>query len=1478
MRTSRRISCLVASAVAALTALPVAGAPRLLLYAGFEDTTQAAYSVGVGMAALGGGSDVLLHLHGTDFTSGRRGRGVSLKHAGLYYPARGNFSEEAGTLVAWIRPNWSGADTNKYATIFGVQGWGLFYKYTDQSYLTFAITKSDGYFDYGCTASIADWQPGQWHQVAITWDLKAGRRCIYVDGKLGGEGKIPSSHAGLASVAVGCTPGGANSVDGTLDELYIWSEPLPADEIAGAYARGNQGERCWPIPPRPAPPPPVPAAQAALPSEVNWALADAPRRRTATRERISLNGFWRFQPLEAPTSEPPRTGWGYFRVPGSWGVRDYEVRDALFRSTKDKWQGRPVGEFMFAWYEREFTPPNEWGRSTPRRRVTLGLDSVRALGTVFLNGEQIGKALEYEPARFDVTARLRYGEKNTLSVLVQALRAGAEGRGLDEDVWLELGPPVGSPQVGAIFVRPSVAKSRLVVVADVGPGEAVGQLQLAAEVLEPGQEQPIHSFTSQPVELGASGGSLTAVLPWRDARLWSPEDPFLYELRLRLQSADGRLLDEAEPITFGFREFAIRGGDFTLNGVKTHLKGQSSPPLYLYSFNAHEENIRAWFEKLRSVGVYAVREYSRWTTGKACHYRDKAYRVADEMGMLILPHAPGVQNLWRSWDRPGVREGLKRRLRQYVARYGNHACAVMWMQNFNLAAYTGDICPDWIDGSYVYEDESLAQRRRVALEGQALLEAVDGGTRPVFHHACGDLGDVYSTMTYLDFGTPLQSREEWPLKWTRKRRKPLLVVETGFPVILSWYRERRWSTGLDVVYASECLATQYSAAYLGDRAYANVTPEEAEVLATNRWSERIDFLRTASANYRQMKALWGERNLRSWRGYGLSGYCLHVEVRECFDYATRELELPEADPREFGLQTDHPPTTVSTVAGYTPLGQSLRRANMPVLVYISGPEQRFVTKDHAFYSGRKVVKQALVVNDTYQRLDLELGWQARDEDGHKIARGRGELRIPPGEQRALPIEFAAPEVKQKTRCKLTLAAASRNRNWQDEFRFEVFPPRKAIKVQGGSVALLDREGKLRSILRRAKVKVSKLRPESDLRQFHLLLIGRKSLNSNTRALLEQAHLREALAGGLRVLCLEQEGRSVSGLRWDDPYARNVFIRRPNHPVLAGLSNEDFRDWRGASDLTKAYPTYTMPDPARWPDEFYHWSNNGVVCSFAAEKPQAGRFAVLLDCGFDQLYTPLVECLVGEGRLILCQLDLTNRYGRDPVATLLLRRLISYLDAAPTPGSFPWAYVGGTRGRELLGTLGIAAESAGDEDWRQKPVLVLDPEAAVTPAQLRAWALPTRAALILCLGSERLPGYLPFSATLRRARVFGSVWEQPPPPLCRGLAPSDFYWRVPRDYQVLNEADGLLWASDPPTVAVVELNQAQFILFLPRPDQFDDARERTKTRRALATILSNLGLPSRRGPDLLLDSVPEAGETSPYLEPALDFNPHQYRRW
>ena len=204
---------------------------------------------------------------------------------------------------------------------------------------------------------------------------------------------------------------------------------------------------------------------------IEWDLQRAHREASATRERICLNGLWRWQPGKPDAQQVPDTAWGYFKVPGCWpGTTDYMQKDCQTVYVNSAWSHGDVTRTKAAWYQREFVVPANWSG----RRIVLQAEYVNSVATVFVDGQQVG-AIRYPAGEIDVTGHCRPGERHNLSILVVALplqgvmlsyndtaaarevEGRVERRGLCGDVFLSSEP--AGPRLDDVQIITSVRKS-----------------------------------------------------------------------------------------------------------------------------------------------------------------------------------------------------------------------------------------------------------------------------------------------------------------------------------------------------------------------------------------------------------------------------------------------------------------------------------------------------------------------------------------------------------------------------------------------------------------------------------------------------------------------------------------------------------------------------------------------------------------------------------------------------------------------------------------------------------------------------------------------------------------------------------------------------------------------------------------------------------------------------------------------------------
>jgi len=221
---------------------------------------------------------------------------------------------------------------------------------------------------------------------------------------------------------------------------------------------------------------------AALPAGVKavWEVEAAHRDSTVTRERISINGLWHWQPARGEPNQVPTGGWGYFKVPGCWpGITDYMQKDCQTVIPHPDWKAAKLGTISSAWYQREIEIPKEW----EGRKMALSLEYLNSHAVVFVDGKKLGEIF-FPAGEIDLTAACKPGQKHLLSLLVTAMplkgvllsytdsasarevKGAVARRGLCGDVYL-MSRPVGA-RIESVGVETSVRKGEITICAAVG--------------------------------------------------------------------------------------------------------------------------------------------------------------------------------------------------------------------------------------------------------------------------------------------------------------------------------------------------------------------------------------------------------------------------------------------------------------------------------------------------------------------------------------------------------------------------------------------------------------------------------------------------------------------------------------------------------------------------------------------------------------------------------------------------------------------------------------------------------------------------------------------------------------------------------------------------------------------------------------------------------------------------------------------------
>ncbi len=254
---------------------------------------------------------------------------------------------------------------------------------------------------------------------------------------------------------------------------------------------------------------PAGADEAPLPAGVRavWDLTKAHREATPTRERISINGLWQWQPAEK-TDGVPTGRWGYFKVPGCWpGISDYMQHDCQTVYPHPSWKGVRLGEIAAAWYQREISVPSQWAG----RRITLAMEYLSSSAMVFVDGKKVGE-VQFPAGEVDLTSVCHPGSKHAISLLVVArplqeimlmfndtnaarrARGRVERRGLCGDVYLVGAPP--QARIGHVKVDTSVREGRITLSAALESLTPGMRYTLRAAITDDGRK--VREFRSRP--------------------------------------------------------------------------------------------------------------------------------------------------------------------------------------------------------------------------------------------------------------------------------------------------------------------------------------------------------------------------------------------------------------------------------------------------------------------------------------------------------------------------------------------------------------------------------------------------------------------------------------------------------------------------------------------------------------------------------------------------------------------------------------------------------------------------------------------------------------------------------------------------------------------------------------------------------------------------------------------------------------------
>ena len=350
-----------------------------------------------------------------------------------------------------------------------------------------------------------------------------------------------------------------------------------------------------------------------------------------TRQTVSLNGQWDL--AFDPANEGRKRRW-HERFPRS-------VKMAV----PGVWEQVRPGYDGVGWYRRRFRAPADWRGKVVRLRFGV----VCYFAECWLNGQSLGSHEgAFVPFEFDVSRLLRADNELVVRVInppmdheIEGFRAGAplnqgylavgklgwyyNAGGIWQDVTLTV---TERAYVADCFVRPLPPRHRAVLDVTIANRGGARRGAVTCRIAAADAPGRVVASATRTVKLKRGDNRLSVPLAVPGARLWSPEDPFLYTATVEV-AADGGATD-ALAVRFGMRELTLRGGALSLNGRKIVLKGllqQGSYPRTLI-FPETPDLARRELKLLKRSGFNFLRAHLK---PPEPYYLD----LCDELGILV---------------------------------------------------------------------------------------------------------------------------------------------------------------------------------------------------------------------------------------------------------------------------------------------------------------------------------------------------------------------------------------------------------------------------------------------------------------------------------------------------------------------------------------------------------------------------------------------------------------------------------------------------------------------------------------------------------------------------------------------------------------------------------------------------------------------------------------------------------------------------
>jgi len=387
-------------------------------------------------------------------------------------------------------------------------------------------------------------------------------------------------------------------------------------------------------------------------------LPEYPRPQLVREKWMNLNGVWQFQPASSKIEALPAGNLSRsILVP-------FPVESAL---------SGVMEHHESIWYRRKFKVPATW----KGENVLIHFGAVDYEAEVFINGKSLGiHTGGYDPFTYDITSSIKGAGEQDIAVRVfdptdnggfprgkQTLNPQGimytSVTGIWQTVWLE---PVPKTNISNIKIVPDIDKSVVKLIVNTGDKSSA---DVEIKVKD----------GNKTIQTKVGKANTEIIVPVSNAKLWSPDSPFLYDLSITLKKGTQQL--DAVSSYFGMRKISIgEEGGFKKMFLNNKFLFQVGPldqgfwPDGGYTAPT-DEALKYDLEMTKKFGFNMVRKHI-----KVEPYR--WYYWADKLGLMVWQDMPSP-NSYTEKVPPIDKKAFTSELTRLVESHWNSPSIISWV-------------------------------------------------------------------------------------------------------------------------------------------------------------------------------------------------------------------------------------------------------------------------------------------------------------------------------------------------------------------------------------------------------------------------------------------------------------------------------------------------------------------------------------------------------------------------------------------------------------------------------------------------------------------------------------------------------------------------------------------------------------------------------------------------------------------------------